>query len=121
MAVNLGKRAARRALQLVPASVLERLIDAPQWSWAGRIGRAGLLDRVVQIRSGVAAGAKFFADREGIRYIADDVELPVQRALAEHLAEGQVFFDIGANIGFFTLIGARSVGPRGVRVAGRAS
>jgi FkbM family methyltransferase len=115
--VSLGKRAAKRALRFVPATVLERLTDAPQWSMAGRIGRAGLIDRVVQIRSGVAEGAKFFADREGIRYIADDVELPVQQALAAHLRPGQVFFDIGANIGFFTLIGARSVGPRGSVIA----
>jgi FkbM family methyltransferase len=37
----------------------------------------------------------------------------VQAVLAESLASGDVFFDIGANVGFFTLIAARLVSARG--------
>jgi FkbM family methyltransferase len=40
-------------------------------------------------------------------------ERPVQEALAERLKAGMVFYDLGANIGLFTLIGARCVGPHG--------
>jgi hypothetical protein len=37
-------------------------------------------------------------------------ELAVQEALASWLEPGQVFYDIGANAGFFTLLGAQWVG-----------
>ena len=40
-------------------------------------------------------------------------ELPVQRALVQHLQPGDVFYDVGSNIGFFALLAARLVGPAG--------
>src|SRR5262249_12364051 len=39
--------------------------------------------------------------------------LPFGRYLASTLEEGQVFLDIGANIGFYSLFAARRVGPSG--------
>lgn len=45
------------------------------------------------------------------------LEPPVQEALRRLLAPGDVFFDVGANIGFFTILGARLVGPSGRVVA----
>jgi FkbM family methyltransferase len=39
--------------------------------------------------------------------------LPFGRYLASTLEEGQVFLDIGANIGFYSLFAARKVGPSG--------
>jgi len=45
------------------------------------------------------------------------LEPPVQEALRRLLAPGDVFYDIGANVGFFTLVGARLVGPEGRVVA----
>ena len=45
------------------------------------------------------------------------LEPPVQEALRRLLAPGGVFFDVGANIGFFTVLGARLVGPQGRVVA----
>lgn len=44
-------------------------------------------------------------------------ESSVQEQLAHLVRPGSVFFDIGANIGFFTLLGARLVGPEGTVVA----
>jgi FkbM family methyltransferase len=41
------------------------------------------------------------------------IEPEVQEALLDHLRPGDVFYDIGANIGFFTLVGSRLVGPGG--------
>jgi FkbM family methyltransferase len=41
----------------------------------------------------------------------------VQKTLVRLVRPGSVFFDIGANIGFFTLLGARLVGPSGIVVA----
>jgi FkbM family methyltransferase len=45
------------------------------------------------------------------------LEPPVQEALRRLLAPGDVFYDVGANVGFFTLVGARLVGPTGRVVA----
>jgi FkbM family methyltransferase len=45
------------------------------------------------------------------------LEPPVQEALRRLLAPGAVFYDVGANIGFFTILGARLVGPEGRVVA----
>lgn len=41
------------------------------------------------------------------------LEPGVQTALAERLRRGGVLYDVGANIGFFSLLGARRVGPTG--------
>jgi FkbM family methyltransferase len=40
-------------------------------------------------------------------------EPQVQQALMDHLWPGMTFYDVGANIGFFSLMAARRVGPRG--------
>lgn len=45
------------------------------------------------------------------------LEPPVQEALRRLIAPGAVFYDIGANVGFFTILGARLVGPQGRVVA----
>lgn len=45
------------------------------------------------------------------------LEPPVQEALRRLLAPGDVFYDVGANVGFFTILGARLVGPQGRVVA----
>lgn len=69
--------------------------------------------QTVRIRSGVGQGLIF----ESGRYIPDfeqgTSEIHVQTMLAEHIQPGQVFYDVGANVGFFTLIGARLVGGMG--------
>ena len=40
-------------------------------------------------------------------------EPQVQKGLVDHLCPGMVFYDLGANIGFFSLMAARLVGPEG--------
>jgi FkbM family methyltransferase len=51
--------------------------------------------------------------RTGKGYYEGKVELVVQHALVQWLRRGMVFYDIGANIGFFTLIAASIVGNEG--------
>ena len=41
------------------------------------------------------------------------LEVSVQEALRRGLAEGRVLYDVGANVGFFSLIGSRLVGESG--------
>ena len=67
----------------------------------------------VRIRSGVGQGLIFEAGRYIPGFEHGTSEAPVQAVLAQHLREGQVFYDVGANVGFFTLIGASLVGKNG--------
>jgi len=46
-------------------------------------------------------------------YWLGSYELEVQLTLQRLLRPGDVFYDVGANVGFFTVLGARLVGPRG--------
>ncbi|HXU21381.1 MAG TPA: FkbM family methyltransferase [Verrucomicrobiae bacterium] len=51
--------------------------------------------------------------RTGQGYIQGTTEAATQRRLAEYLKPGMVFYDLGANIGLFSLLAARIVGPQG--------
>lgn len=87
-------------------------------SWAG----AKLVPRDslawVQIRSGLAQGLWLRLNpRTGKSYFDGDGEPEVQAVLHEHLRPGMVFYDVGANIGFFSLLAARLVGKEGRVVA----
>jgi FkbM family methyltransferase len=68
----------------------------------------------VQVQSGPAQGLQLELNpRTGQSYAKGDTELVVQEFLAAHLKAGDVFYDLGANIGLFTLIAARCVGSAG--------
>jgi FkbM family methyltransferase len=68
----------------------------------------------VQVMSaGVAAGRRFCPGPSNPAYGTGDNELPVQQAVREVLRPGEVFYDVGANVGFFTVIAAAVAGPAG--------
>ena len=73
---------------------------------------------VVTIVSGHARGLRW---RRSHRYVngfwVGQHELDLQDALARLLKPGDVFFDLGANAGFFSLLGVSRVGPGGRCVA----
>lgn len=70
-------------------------------------------NRSVSIMSGVGAGLRFNPGNSNPDYAFGTNELPVQHALADKLKLGDVFYDIGANVGFFTVIAAKLVGEKG--------
>lgn len=91
-------------------------------SFLGRLRRLRLVrslgihwvrNRNVSIMSGIGAGLRFNPGFSNPDYAFGTNEQPVQHALAEHLKPGDVFYDIGANVGFFTVIAARLVGEKG--------
>lgn len=79
-----------------------------------RIARRYPEGSVVTIRNGALVGCRW---KRGHRYVngywLGIYELPIQECLARELEPGNVFYDIGANAGFFTLLGARRVGLTG--------
>jgi FkbM family methyltransferase len=65
------------------------------------------------IAAGQAAGLRVFARGADPDFAKGTYELPVQEAIVSNLTPGDVFYDNGANIGFFSLIAACRVGPAG--------
>lgn len=87
-------------------------------SWAG----AKLVPRDslawVQVQNGSARGLWLHLNpRTGKTYFEGGGEPEVQEALQRCLRPGMIFYDIGANIGFFSLLAARIVGSKGKVVA----
>jgi FkbM family methyltransferase len=65
-----------------------------------------------QIASGPAAGLRFDAGAD-LRFLSGEYERPVQDRIASLVRSGDVCYDIGANLGFFSVLLARLAGPTG--------
>jgi FkbM family methyltransferase len=67
-----------------------------------------------KIRNGEARGCWILLDARSEADLESGGREPaVQEALRRHLDRGMIFYDIGANVGFFCLLAARLVGPEG--------
>lgn len=98
-------------LQSLPVGFSEQLSQfGPYWR---RVARWGLNGRDVTLRHGVGAGLKFNCGQSNPDGALGTYELPLQRALSDCLTAGNIFYDIGANVGFFTTLAAKLVGPSG--------
>jgi FkbM family methyltransferase len=114
---RLLSRAAYWTMVHLPAPAIARLQAIAQENSA--TSRA--MSRITRsIRSGerrIAGGPAqgMLIDLSGSRpsYLLGTTEPGVQEFIVEHLHEGGVFYDLGANVGYFTLVGARIVGSRG--------
>jgi FkbM family methyltransferase len=72
----------------------------------------------VQVQRGPAQGLWLHLNpRTGRTYFEGAGEPEVQNALQRYLHPGMIFYDIGANIGFFSLLAARIVGENGRVIA----
>jgi FkbM family methyltransferase len=114
-------RLARSLVRLLPAGLLR---------WLGRVQfRLPALRRLSlrlvplvmagesTIRHGPARGLRIDPGGAHPGYALGTSEQVLQQALVELLGPGDVFYDVGANVGFFTLLAARLVGPRGAVLA----
>jgi FkbM family methyltransferase len=69
---------------------------------------------VIVVRSGAAFGTKLQIQPQREKYYwAGQHEVEVQNAIVELLRPGDTFWDVGAHIGFFSLIASRLVLPSG--------
>ena len=108
---SFGRICLHAALRIAPSAVLLRA--AGRQGIAGRAARVGLQDRPVRIAQGVAAGLVLSPGRSNPAYALGVNELPVQAAFAVALGPGAVLYDVGANIGFLSLVAATLVGGAG--------
>ena len=97
---------------------LRALRDLPLLgNWIHRVSHRILpIDQRVwaRIEAGPAQGLWLELNaRTGQDYLRSEIEIAVQTILAERLRPGMIFYDLGANIGLFTLLGARLVGETG--------
>jgi FkbM family methyltransferase len=74
--------------------------------------RAFVRNRSWTVECGEARGLTI-AFPQNLDYVRGSTEPPIQKCIARYLASGGVFYDIGANVGFFSLLAARRVGPQG--------
>jgi FkbM family methyltransferase len=98
--------------------MLRRLTaEGAGWSRvAGPLLRPLLPDRAVSlpVLTGPAQGIRLAANlRYDAFYWTGTYERETQQALADILRPGEAFWDVGAHVGFFSLLAARVVGPAG--------
>ena len=100
----------------------------PRARRAARV-RGWLEDGVLRVPQGHAGGLAFDMHYLPISHAhlgsiaGGNLESAVQEAMVRHLARGAVFYDIGANLGFFSLLAAHLTGlgrGPGVRLRGGA-
>lgn len=68
---------------------------------------------VVPILQGPLRGMRWIVGAQTHGMWLGSYEILVQNTLANNLKPGQVFYDVGANVGFYTLFGAKYVMPEG--------
>jgi FkbM family methyltransferase len=114
-------------------SLLHSLVGRLPRRWIKAVGRAQwkhpLLRRAVEfaadrfrradsvIQSGAGKGLRFNAGSTNAGYILGTTEPDLQAALKALVTPGMSVFDVGANVGFFTVISARLVGANGKVIA----
>jgi FkbM family methyltransferase len=115
------KDRAKRGVKRLGGTAAQRL-----WREAGRLQHSSetgrrvvetatrpLRHRDMRVLRGRMAGARINLGGSFLRYLTGDAEPEVQAALAELIEPDQVVYDVGANIGFFTILCSRLVGPQG--------
>ena len=97
--------------RVLPPSLLELLLNSE--GKVNRFARLGLIKRDVTVRHGVASGLKFNAGAYNPDTAIGTYEMPVQEILSQYLKPGDIFYDLGANVGFFTILAAKILSPAG--------
>lgn len=98
-------------------TLLERLTRLPFDSLLGALVRAPLKlvprNRVMRVRSGLNEGASWIAGSSVHGCWLGTYEAEKQARIGQVVAEGMTVWDVGANVGFYSLALSRRVGSRG--------
>jgi FkbM family methyltransferase len=97
--------------RVLPQTWLESLLHSK--GKLGHFASLGLIKRDVTVKHGVASGVKFNAGAYNPETALGTYEMPVQEVFSQYLKPGDIFYDIGANVGFFTIVAAKIVGSAG--------
>ncbi|HEY2804717.1 MAG TPA: FkbM family methyltransferase [Gemmatimonadales bacterium] len=104
-------------VQILPASWLRRV---GAWQWTGPLARRlvgassdWIRRQDVIISHGVGRGLRFNAAGANPGYALGTSEPEVQELIASLVKIREVVYDIGANVGFYTVLCGRLVGPGG--------
>lgn len=113
-------RLALAVLGLLPGSLVRQSRSRPAVAGVGRA--AGVLLRLldgrpVAVRAGAAKGLLLRSELRSVAWLTGKVEPDVQAALCRFLLAGDTFVDVGASIGFHSILAARLVGPEGTVLA----
>ena len=109
---GLGKAFLRFAAPFTKLRAVPVIGPGLRWASAKLIPRDTLT--WVQVQHGPAHGIWLHLNpRTGRDYFHGDIETEVQAVLSECLHPGMTVYDIGANIGFFSLLAARLAGSAG--------
>lgn len=110
-----------RALTRAPAGAVGRARTsarlAPLLEAVQAVAGAPLYGHAFPVAAGPGAGLMIVAERRALAWLSGRVEPEVQGALVEHLRPGSTFVDVGASIGFYTLLAGRLVGSSGSVIA----
>jgi FkbM family methyltransferase len=106
-----------RAAGLLPQTWIRKFSRA---QWRSRFVRrlfvfvrGALRETDAVIQKGVAKGLRFNAGCSNAGFVLGTTEAGLQEALRALLSPGMTLYDVGANVGFISVIGARLVGPGG--------
>jgi FkbM family methyltransferase len=112
--VAIGHPRLRELGERIEASPALRALLAPAGRWLDRGAVVVPAGRAGGLRLSKAHLPLTHAHLGSLAY--GDLETSVQEAMRRHLGPGDVFYDIGANLGFFSLLGAVFVQPADGRV-----
>jgi FkbM family methyltransferase len=89
----------------------------PKNSLIGRILRFPLkllpAEMILPILQGPSRGMRWIVGSGDHGYWLGSYEIGFQKLFAQRISGGEIVFDIGAHVGFYTLLAARRVGPAG--------
>jgi FkbM family methyltransferase len=110
-------RIANSIISAIPSPFLE-FVSRNQWrspllrrvcAWGASLvkGRDGV------ILHGIGQGLRFNVASSHSGFLLGSHETEVQKVMATLLRPGMVYYDVGANVGFFAVLAARLLGPAG--------